>query len=86
MDGLWQGKTIGPATLCGEQMRDGRFYAFDCVQTYGQDLRPLPLCARMAALHDLERGEFVGLFLRPATGQRAEFWKPSLPVMAREWW
>jgi hypothetical protein len=66
LDGCWRVEELPQATVCGELMRDDRFYAFDILSLYGQDLRPLPLCERLAALDTL------GL-QRPAAGHGGEF-------------
>ena len=69
MDGVWAVKEMAGATLIGEQMKDGRFIAFDVVALAGQDLRPLPLRERLKALDGILPGEL----LRPDSGQGGEF-------------
>jgi hypothetical protein len=73
MDGVWTVRTIGSAVIVGEAMRDGRFFAFDVVHHAGQDLRQLPLSARLLALDELGHGEGAGRWLRPRSGQGGEF-------------
>lgn len=69
MDGVWAVKSEGSNIIVGEQMKDGRFFAFDVCQYKGQDVRSLPLIQRIAILD----AELSGDYLRPAVGHGAEF-------------
>lgn len=62
LDGVWHVKDWQGYTLAGELMRDGRFYAFDCLGLQGQDLRTCPLRERLAVLNGLSD------VLRPVAG------------------
>jgi ATP-dependent DNA ligase len=53
MDGEFSIDEIECATIVGEQMRDGRFFAFDITHCKGYDLRPLPLKERLCTLSDV---------------------------------
>ena len=68
MDGVWAVKEWDGTVVIGEQMKDGRFFAFDCTHHCGEDLRRRPLSDRLNALADLDT-----LVALPATGQGAEF-------------
>jgi ATP dependent DNA ligase-like protein len=78
MDGVWSVRTIGPAILAGEQMRDGRFFAFDLLAFAGHDIRRRPLRDRLAGLDALcrelvNRKSQIENVLRVAAGHGAEF-------------
>ena len=66
MDGVWAVRQFGQSIVCGEQMRDGSFFAFDIPRHAGQDLRREPLRTRLALLDSID-------LLRPATGSGGEF-------------
>jgi len=70
LDGVWTVRRYGEGddtVLAGELLRDGRFYAFDCLAVDGQDIRRRGLDDRLAVLDALP-----GL-LRPAVGNGGEF-------------
>lgn len=69
MDGVWSVRETPGQTIVGEQMRDGRFYAFDVVEFAGQDVRARTLAERLTILD----GELAGQFLRPASGNGGAF-------------
>lgn len=71
LDGRLAVRQIGGSIIVGELMRDGRFYAFDCLQCDGQDLAALPLGDRLSALDTFD-------VLRPATGNGGEFLRSVL--------
>ena len=79
MDGVWEVSSFkfegrSEDILCGERMRDGRFFAFDILQFMGMDTRPLPLIERVALLDSLvDRKSHIVNILRPACGQGGEF-------------
>lgn len=52
--------------ILGEQMRDGRFFAFDCIMVGGQDIRRAPLRERLECLNRFS-------YLRPPCGNGGEF-------------
>lgn len=66
MDGRFHVREVGASVVVGELMRDGRFFAFDCVVIDGQDIRRAPLRERLECLNRFS-------FLRPATGSGGEF-------------
>src|SRR5581483_7683752 len=69
MDGDLKIKELNGAILAGEQMRDGRYFVFDILEYKKQDIRNLSLRESLAILDS----EYAGQFLRPATGNGAEF-------------
>jgi ATP-dependent DNA ligase len=71
MDGVWSEREFRGSTIIGEQMRDGRFYAFDITKFEGVDVRTLPLVMRLAYLGWTD--PMNRHFLRPASGHGAEF-------------
>jgi ATP-dependent DNA ligase len=71
MDGVFSSREFRGCTIIGEQMPDGRFYAFDITKFEGTDIRKVPLVTRL---------EYLGWtdplnlhFLRPPSGNGAEF-------------
>ena len=50
MDGVRHELKIGTSIIIGEQMHDGRFYAFDIATHQGQDIRKASRRARLAIL------------------------------------
>jgi ATP-dependent DNA ligase len=71
MDGVWSEREFRGSTIIGEQMRDGRFYAFDIIKFEGADIRALPLVTRLEYLGWTDPMNLH--FLRPASGNGAEF-------------
>lgn len=66
MDGVWSTLNIGRSIICGEQMRDGRFFAFDLPVFEGQDIRKEKRRDRLDCLKSFR-------LLRPASGIGGEF-------------
>lgn len=66
MDGRWTVKEVGSSIICGETMKDGRFFAFDIPFLDGIDIRRAPLKERIETLNRFS-------FLRPSRGNGAEF-------------
>jgi len=66
MDGRFHVEELPHATVVGELMRDGRFFAFDALCYNGQDLRSLPLCERLTVLDSMN-------LPRPASGSGGAF-------------
>ena len=66
MDGQFHVEELPHATVLGELMRDGRFFAFDVMSYDSQDLRPLPLRERLKILDGMN-------LPRPAVGSGGEF-------------
>jgi hypothetical protein len=62
LDGRWHVEELPCATVIGELMPGGQFYAFDILNCEGQDLRPLPLSERLKIL------SMVPNILRPEHG------------------
>ena len=50
LDGCWHSWNVGNAIVIGEKMRDGRLFAFDCVESGGDDQRKMALSDRLRAL------------------------------------
>ncbi len=58
MDGVWEAKEVPipvcfgfTATIIGERMRDGQFFAFDCVQSGPRNMMALPYGRRFFELN-----------------------------------
>ena len=66
LDGHWHVEELPHATVVGELMRGGQFYAFDILNCEGQDLRCLPLCERLPILDTMN-------LPRPAVGSGGAF-------------
>lgn len=66
MDGRFCIRHVGESVLVGELMKDGRFFAFDCVIVGGQDIRRAPLRERLQCLNRFS-------FPQPARGSGGEF-------------
>jgi ATP-dependent DNA ligase len=79
MDGVWHVETLADATVGGEKMPDGRFFAFDIISYRGEDLRAQPLSGRIALLDfwtasGIANGNpWATHWRRPATGAGGEF-------------
>jgi hypothetical protein len=71
MDGVFSVREFRGSTIIGEQMSDGRFYAFDITKFDGADIRALPLVTRLDYLGWADPMNLH--FLRPASGRGAEF-------------
>lgn len=71
MDGRFHIREVGASVVAGELMKDGRFFAFDCLAIDGQDIRRAPLRDRLECLNRFS-------FLRPATGCGSEFLEAAL--------
>ena len=65
-DGRFHVEYLPHATVAGELMRGGQFYAFDVLNCEGQDTRSLPLCERLTILDAMK-------LPRPAVGSGGEF-------------
>lgn len=66
MDGVFHIREVSGCLVVGELMKDGKFYAFDCLSVEGQDIRRAPLIERRSVLDSLP-------LVRPATGCGGEF-------------
>lgn len=66
LDGCWHVIEAEGNTIVGEQMRDGRFFAFDIVRLAGVDVRQWSLRERLKVLDGFN-------LLRPAHGNGGEF-------------
>ncbi len=76
MDGVWAVKSFFDGSIiAGEQMKDGRFFAFDLLFLAGFDYRFMPLSKRLQALDDLQKDALVChlTIQRPETGSGGEF-------------
>ena len=83
MDGVWATLNIGRSIICGEQMRDGRFFAFDLPVLDGQDIHKEKRRDRLDCLNRFK-------LLRPASGIGGEFHESVLArggegVVAARW-
>jgi hypothetical protein len=59
--------------LAGELMRDGSYFAFDCLARNGENMRPWPLRDRLRVLGELSPQMTANGILRPAVGNGGEF-------------
>jgi hypothetical protein len=66
LDGRYHVEELPHATIVGELMRGGQFYAFDVMNYEGQDVRPLPLSERLTILDAMN-------LPRPAVGSGGAF-------------
>lgn len=66
LDGRFHVEDLPAATVVGELMHSGAFFAFDVVSYRGEDLRQCPLRERLAVLDTLS-------LPRPVTGSGGEF-------------
>jgi ATP-dependent DNA ligase len=74
MDGVFALREFAGCVVTGEAMRDGRFFAFDILVAFGQDVRRQPWTQRSAALDELFSRLNPKLnWHRCATGVGAEF-------------
>lgn len=53
MDGVWAVRQFAGCVVTGEAMRDGKFYPFDILQAFGEDISRRPWTDRAAALSEL---------------------------------
>lgn len=72
MDGVWKVKEDCDSILLGEQMKDGRFFAFDILQFSGKDLRRESFQTRYSHLQAFKACRNNSLLL-PACGSGGEF-------------
>ena len=76
MDGVWCVQKINEALIAGEQIKDGRFFAFDILSLGNKNLRTLPLRERLAELDEFSEWHEDAnreKFHRPARGSGGEF-------------
>lgn len=52
-DGAWATRSFGINTVIGEQTKDGEFWAFDCVEFLGEDIRKMQWSLRWKILNEL---------------------------------
>src|ERR1035441_7730287 len=66
LDGRYHVEELPHATVAGELMAGGQFYAFDALNCEGQDVRSLPLSERLTILNAMN-------LRRPAVGSGNAF-------------